>query len=59
LLNILEKDDYLNKIKEMIEVDSEEADNVIDEGYYEFLIEHFNNIWYTYSPQFQIGDYDW
>jgi len=43
----------------MIEVDSEEADNVIDEGYYEFLIEHFNNIWYTYSPQFQIGDYDW
>jgi len=46
-------------LKELIEVESSEVDNVVNEGYNEFLIENFDNIWYYYSPQFQIGGYDW
>jgi len=46
-------------LKELVEVENDEIDNVVNEGYNEFLIENFDNIWYYQSPQFQIGGYDW
>ncbi|OUM64116.1 hypothetical protein PIROE2DRAFT_9222 [Piromyces sp. E2] len=58
-VNTEEKEDYINKLKDLIEVENEMADNVIDEGYNEFLIENFDNIWSSCSSQFKIGDYYW
>jgi len=55
------KDKYIEELKRMMESDTAPADEVVDEGYYEWPIEDWDSLLEKkeYSPEFKIGGYKW